>query len=194
MWCQILILSAFATTLVATPGTNNTLASMSEELNSLPAEGEQVPTSSQVTHHRRRRRSHSSQGSDFRGRLWLILIFLALRGIEVVTYLLVPEENNSRLIGSIINNAIWSAALLTGIWYRQNWCRYILIGLLLVTVVTLMIVLPDALVLLGDDLIVVLLAGITLAYVAIVWVLISSPDIRRLTDRTDDWKRTLPRM
>jgi len=57
-----------------------------------------------------------------------------------------------------------------------------------------MILLPDALVLLEDDMIVVLLAGITLAYVAVVWILISSPDIRRLTDRTDDWKRTLPRM
>jgi len=167
---------------------------MSEELDSSPPEGEQVPTSPQVTHHRRRRRSHSSRGSDFRGRLWLILIFLALRGIEVVMYLAFPEVYSPQVVGSTINNVIWSAALLTGIWYRQNWCRYILIALLLISVITLMILLPDALVLLEDDMIVVLLAGITLAYVAVVWILISSPDIRRLTDRTDDWKRTLPRM
>jgi hypothetical protein len=167
---------------------------MSEELNSLPPEGEQVPTSAQVTHHRRRRRSHSSRGSDFRGRLWLILIFLALRGIEVIVYLAVPEVHSPQVVGSTINNVIWSAALLTGIWYRQNWCRYILIALLLITVVTLLILLPDALVLLEDDMIVVFLGAMTLAYAGIVWVLISSRDIRRLTDRTDDWKRTLPRM
>jgi hypothetical protein len=167
---------------------------MSEDLNPLPPGAEQVPTSSQVTHHRRRRRSRSSGGSEFRGKLWLIFIFLALRSIEVFMYLLVPTENNTRVLASLINTVIWTTALLIGIWYRQNWCRYVLIAMLILTVVTFMIIVPEAVVLLDDDMLFVLFGGIALAYAAMVWVLISSPDIRRLTDRTDEWKRTLPRI
>jgi hypothetical protein len=126
--------------------------------------------------------------------MWLIFIFLALRSIEVFMFLLVPAESNSRVLGSMINTVIWTTALLIGIWYRQNWCRYILIAILLLTVVTLMIIVPEAVVLLDAEILFVLFAGITLAYAAIIWVLISNSDIRRLTDRTDDWKRTLPRM
>ena len=173
--------------------TDNTLATMSEELNSLPPEaGQEV--SSQVAHHRRRRRSHPSRESDFRGRLWLILIFLALRGIEVFMYLAVPARNNSQLLGSMLSTVIWTTALLIGIWYRQNWCRYILIVLLLLTVVVFMILVPEGMVIFGDDMLLVLFGGLALAYAAIAWVLISSRDIRRLTNRTDDWKQTLSRM
>lgn len=109
-------------------------------------------------------------------------------------YLLVPTENNTKVLGSLINTVIWTTALLIGIWYRQNWCRYVLIAMLILTVVTFMIIVPEAVVLLDDDMLFVLFGGIALAYAAMVWVLISSPDIRRLTDRTDEWKRTLPRI
>ena len=94
----------------------------------------------------------------------------------------------------MLSTVIWTTALLIGIWYRQNWCRYILIVLLLLTVVVFMILVPEGMVIFGDDMLLVLFGGLALAYAAIAWVLISSRDIRRLTNRTDDWKQTLSRM
>src|SRR5260370_39941238 len=92
---------------------------------------------------RRHRPKYHYRGMASRGRMWLLAIFCALRGIEVLIYLGTTASDKSRLIGTILVNVVWTTALLTGIWLRQNWARYVLILLMFIDVVSSMIFVPE---------------------------------------------------
>ncbi len=149
-----------------------------------------------VSHVTRRRRSHHGHGSIQQGRVWVILIFFMLRCGEAVVLLDMADRfgvdavvGDTRTLGANLSSLILSTGLLAGIWCRQNWARYASIVLLILGAFA-------ALVVFGEMLqiniptsqwrvmsLVVLAGGIN---AACAWVLISSRDIKRLTNKIYD--------
>lgn len=68
-------------------------------------------------------------------RLWLVLIFLFLRGADVllVWFAFHPFNPWPSLKGLAIGSAITTTALLIGLWRRSAWTRYVLVGVIVFT-------------------------------------------------------------
>ncbi|HWB60038.1 MAG TPA: hypothetical protein VG733_11140 [Chthoniobacteraceae bacterium] len=64
------------------------------------------------------------------GRLWLVIVFLLLRVIDLFAYLSRYEAHTKIIILAIVTSNLWSIVLLTGIWLRQGWARVTLITML----------------------------------------------------------------
>jgi hypothetical protein len=63
-------------------------------------------------------------------RFYLIIAMLAMRGADflLLWYLSLPGYSSALFIGAIVGSILWTTALFIGIWLRQSWARYILIG------------------------------------------------------------------
>jgi len=94
-----------------------------------------------------------------------------------------PFGIRSQLAGAILSAMVWTTALLAGIWFRQNWCRYILLIVLLLGSIGVMIYFSGFNSPATNESMVVFFAGFGLGNAAIAWALITSPDIKRLTNR-----------
>ncbi len=77
------------------------------------------------------RYSSSSQDAT-RGRVVLVIIFLLFCGLDATVYLTTPEEGLREVLSSTIIRQLWTVFLLGAMWFRHNWARYVLIGVLLV--------------------------------------------------------------
>ena len=168
--------------------------SMSEGSNLSSPQVEELAAPISHTHchrhtHTGRRRTHRvehwTHGSSRRGRLWLILIFFAMQGADAILYFGAPPSNRFHLLGSIITSTIWTTALLGGIWYRNNWCRYVLFFLLMFNVVLPVIQIYDVWLLrhIVNFTALYSIIAATVIFGGVAWTLIFSPDIKRLTSR-----------
>jgi len=151
-------------------------------------EGEIAAPIPQSRRRRMHRSKHHAYGSAQRGRVWLVLIFFAMRAADVLLFSGMPPGKGSEILGSIITSAIWTTALLVGMWLRKNWCRYFLIFILLVTFFLSAFMIYD----IGlsphviNLTVVYILVAVTLIHGAIALALILSKDIKRLTSRVRD--------
>jgi hypothetical protein len=99
-------------------------------------------------------------------------------------YLASPAADKSRILASIITGAIWTTALLAGVWFRRNWCRYALLLILLLSVASSMIFLPGLFEQPVNYAVLKILSVVTLVNGAAAWALACSRDIRRVTSRS----------
>lgn len=146
---------------------------MSEESSSLP----------RATVPDRNWQKYPPLGSSRRGKVWLVLIFFALRGMDAYMYFGNPFGISSQLAGAILSAMVWTTALLAGIWFRQSWCRHVLPIFLLLGSIGVMIVYSSVNSPVTIESMIVFFAGFGLGNTAIAWALITSPDIKRLTNR-----------
>ena len=68
-------------------------------------------------------------------RLWLLLIFLFLRGADVllIWFAFHPFNPWPSLRGLSIGSAIGTTALFVGLWRRSSWTRYVLVSVIIIT-------------------------------------------------------------
>ena len=140
----------------------------------------------------RRHQGYRHRGSVRRGRVWVVIMFFILLAVEAMAFLDVARRlgsfkaANSALDGSTLSSFIFTTGLLGGIWCRQNWARYILLAFLgvrvLVAFVSCATIFKNDLGLSAWFTVFVMGAADTLC----AWTLISSQDIRRLTNRLYD--------
>jgi hypothetical protein len=123
-------------------------------------------------------------GSSFVGQISLIVIFCALRALDAVFYFEWPALNKSNVLVSIINNVIWTTALLAAIWLRKSWARYVLILFLPIGVLSALILLPDFWIKFdADNRLIVILTCTLVVQGSVAWFLMFSRDLERLTGR-----------
>jgi len=78
------------------------------------------------------RRSHRANFT--KGRTWLVVIFLLLRGIDCFAFLTLRDLHRQQMLILITLSTLWTTVLLSTIWFRKEWARYVMISLLLVMV------------------------------------------------------------
>jgi hypothetical protein len=133
---------------------------------------------------RRKHRGRSRFGNSSRGKLSLIAMFLILRCLDFFIFFEWPAVNKSEVFVTILNNVIWTTALLTAIWFRKSWGRYVLIFFLPLSVISALILLPDFWIKFDADNRLLLIITVTLAAQGTVaWFLMFSRDLDRLTGR-----------
>jgi hypothetical protein len=161
----------------------------------VPFEGSAAPDAPRIPRfgrHSSRRRQHRSRPSTRRGRQLLLLIFCVSRAMDVLYYFGFHVTGDRaapmNMVGlvCIVTDAIWTTALLAGIWHRQNWCRYFLTFFLEIAIFGAVVVVPCLYPVLTDERLMTLLGAGTLVNAAIAWLLITSPDIRRITSKAYD--------
>jgi len=114
----------------------------------------------------------------------LLAIFFILRALDVLIYFEWPSSNKSAVLFSMINNVIWTTALLAAIWFRRVWARYILIFFLPLGVISALILLPDFWIKLDtDNRLIVILTTTLIVHSGVAWFLMFSRDLDRLTGR-----------
>jgi hypothetical protein len=131
----------------------------------------------------RRRRRHASRHRLRRGRVWVLLIFCALRCSDALTYFAAPPAERSRILAGILVGFIWTTVVLNGLWLRKDWCRYVLSFLIVCSTIAATILVPRVYQLPADYHAIGSLLAAACINGAVIWVLISLPDIRRLTSR-----------
>jgi hypothetical protein len=133
---------------------------------------------------RRRHRNSARFGNSSRGRLSLIGLFLLLRGLDLFIFFEWPAVNKSEVLVTILNNVLWTTALLAAIWFRKSWARYVLIFFLPLGVTSALILLPDFWIKFDADNRLIYIITATLAVLGTVaWFLSFSRDLDRLTGR-----------
>lgn len=140
----------------------------------------------------RRHQGYRHRGSVRRGRVWVVIMFFILLGVEAMAFLDVVYrlgsfmDANSAMNGTTLCSFIITTGLLGGVWCRQNWARYILVVFLAVRV---MVAFVGCSTIFKNDL------GLSALFSMFVmgtsdaicaWALISSQDVRRLTNRLYD--------
>ena len=123
-------------------------------------------------------------GSSRRGRLLLIVIFCALRASDACLYFGGPADAKSRLLAGILTGALWTTALLVGVWFRQDWCRWALTVVLLLGIGAFAVLLREAFELPLRYNLVAVPALAALINGCAAWAVIVLRDIRHLTNRT----------
>jgi hypothetical protein len=61
-----------------------------------------------------------------RRKVWVPLLFLALRGADALIYLASPVMDRREMLAILIVGALWTTAALGGVWRAKNWCRFAL--------------------------------------------------------------------
>jgi hypothetical protein len=123
-------------------------------------------------------------GSSHLGRLSLIPIFFILRALDVFLYFEWPQVNKSSLLFSILNNVIWTSALLAAICFRKAWARYVLIFFMPLGVLPSLILLQDFWIKFdADNRLMVILSVTFIVQSTVAWFLMFSRDLDRLTGR-----------
>jgi len=129
------------------------------------------------------RKRRPRRGNHTRARIWLVLIWIALRCIDAPYYLVIPEDHKTRMIGAILNDLVWSTVLLSAIGCRQNWARYFMVISLLSSFVFSFIALQGPVIVPVSSPILMTMVANGVVDLVVVIVLIFSPDIMRLTNR-----------
>lgn len=127
------------------------------------------------------RKYPTNTGSDTKGRIALVVIFLVFRLVDILTFLSVPEEGREHILGNIFISFLWTTVCLVAIWMRKNWARYVLSVLLGLSVFFLFMIIPDMLSH-GRTLPLILPISGAVNLIVIV-VLIYLPSLRTLTER-----------
>lgn len=117
------------------------------------------------------------------GRIWLVVVFLILRGVDVFDYFSCYPAYKNIIIGVIINANVWSIVLLAGTWFRQLWARYTLIALMLIWL-GLGFAFSGYLQEFFGDRYARVMALTFAGYIASALMLIAIPSIQRLTSRS----------
>jgi hypothetical protein len=118
-----------------------------------------------------------------RRKLWLALIFLALRGGDALIYYGSPLTDKRQLLASLMVGGLWSTFALGGVWARKNWCRYGLNVILLCTTLFFLFQNREALKAPLDYRALAPVASAIGINVLVAWAMVSLPDIRRLAHR-----------
>jgi hypothetical protein len=124
------------------------------------------------------------RGRADRGRMWVVVIFAVLGGLNGLGYLVGAQFDRRDVLAMALVSFLWTTVLLIGVWRRQNWCRYILAALLILSILISIVLFPEILPvarvipILGA---LFVMQGIIHSVVA--WALLASPDIRRLADK-----------
>ncbi len=126
----------------------------------------------------------SRRGNFTKGRIWIVFIFLLLRAMDFLLYYSVHTmPNTSRLIGDIIAATLWSAVLLTLVWMRQNWARYAM-GILLLLSVAVALITEAAYAEFLPGNMTLLMVTYTIGQLTAALILIFSPSIQKLTSHS----------
>ena len=108
-----------------------------------------------------------------------------MRGSDLLIYFETDSGPNAPLVGTLITSGIWNTLLLVAIWQQQNWARYVLIAFQFLGVIGAIIFVPVSVEELpGDNPVIMIMIVMGVLHAAIAWCLISSPGIRKLTNRT----------
>jgi hypothetical protein len=116
--------------------------------------------------------------------MWVVVIFAVLGGLNGLGYLVGAQFDRRDVLAMALVSFLWTTVLLIGVWRRQNWCRYILAALLILSILISIVLFPEILPvarvipILGA---LFVMQGIIHSVVA--WALLASPDIRRLADK-----------
>lgn len=162
---------------------------MPPELHSRSRKPKSIPDVPRNDRHSKRR----PEGSKRRGRLWVILCFFLLRGIDVWTCISLIA-NGAPLLGNTLYSAVVTSALLAGVWHRQTWCRYVLMGLLTLGVAFSVMAIPATLPDIGLNqaphplakMSFAILCVSTAVHILVLCILGFSPHIKRLMSRARD--------
>jgi len=119
------------------------------------------------------------------GRFYIFCIFLWLRAIDAITlYALYPRLSpvyKRYLILSLVTSATWNTCLLLAIWFRQHWAKYVLSGSILITVTSILAMLPGLPESTDPQKHLAFTLGITAVYLPVALMLIISKSIHKLT-------------
>ncbi|MEI8235415.1 MAG: hypothetical protein WCH57_12135 [Verrucomicrobiota bacterium] len=133
---------------------------------------------------------HRERGNRFVGKIWLVVIFVVLTGMNYAASYIVPYIGKFAPFyqGALFIATIWNGVLLAAIWNQQGWARFVLAFFLLGFVAAQLVFFPDILLhypnLSGEGLRIILLLSLTNILAAI--FLIFSLDIRWLSRPNND--------
>jgi len=137
-----------------------------------------------VRHLRKRRKKVKN------GRLYILLLFLWLRAIDVATlFYLYPRLSvvyKHYLVVSLVTTSVWTSGLFIAIWFRQNWAKYVLVASLLITVVSTLSMIPGLPDVMQPMKELMAILGITAVYLPVALVLMASKQIHKLTSGPSD--------
>ena len=132
-----------------------------------------------------RRRSKSRRGKSSTGRIYIFLIFLWLRSIDIAVlfgvYPNIPPSHQHELLWAVLINAFWTTALTIAIGFRQAWAKYLMGGTLMLVIIMCLALLPFLRDVESPEIGVKAIMGCVSGYLPVVLMLISSRNIRRLT-------------
>ncbi len=135
-----------------------------------------------MPHYYRHRRRYGARERFRRGRLWLLLLFCALRGGDALVYFATPANDKRHLLAAFVVSAIWTTAAIVGVWSRQNWCRGALGLLVVLSTVSYTFFLP-VYQLPADYRVLGFVGAVVVINGAVIWAVNSLHDIKRLTSR-----------
>lgn len=124
------------------------------------------------------------------GKIWLVLIFVALAGMNYAATFVLPYMGRFAPYyqGALFIATIWDGVLLAAIWHKQGWARFFLAGFLLSFVAAQIACFPDIFLryptLKTEGLNIILLLSLTDILAAI--FLLLSLDIRWLSRPNND--------
>lgn len=105
---------------------------------------------------------------------------MLFRLLDFITLNDIPPELTRQLISFVITSAIWTTALLIGVWLRKPWARLILIALLGLASVFIIIMFP---MITDYPALLTPLVSILIVHAGTFGWLILSRDVRRLISR-----------
>ena len=118
-----------------------------------------------------------------RGRFWLVVTFLILRAVDCVGYLACYSAHKKVVIAAIIDSIFLSSVLLTGVWFRQLWARYMIITLLGIWMALGLTFTGFLQEFFGAKYLFVMVCGY-FGYVTAISILITTPSLQKLTSRS----------
>jgi hypothetical protein len=114
----------------------------------------------------------------------VIVTFCIFRAIDVLLYF-GSTTHSQKLTGIILISALWSTALLAGIWMRINWARCVLIAMQLLDIGFTVIAMTNVRISRHTYDILWLVCTALAARVVVIGILVASKDIQRLCSRRD---------
>jgi hypothetical protein len=129
-------------------------------------------------------RKGRSPGNAGRGRLLLVAIFFALRVGDALVCYAGATGLHSPVAAAVITGCLWTTALLAGIWFRQEWCRWALMVALLLSILSAVWILRPAFDLPLHYTQVLVLLAVALINAGAAWAIVKLRDIRRITSRS----------
>lgn len=135
-------------------------------------------------------RRHRMRGNRVVGKIWLVVIFIALTLMNYAATFVLPYIGTFAPMyqGSLFIATLWTGILIAAIWNKQGWARVVLAAFLLSFVAGQLVFVPDIVVhypnVREDGLKIIFL--LSLADIMAATFLIVSLDIRWLSRPTND--------